>query len=886
MSDLIHYLLYWILRILLSLRYRIQIEGLSKIIKSKQQGILFLPNHPAEIDPPIIMRVLWSDFKPRPLAVEHFYYQKGIRFFMNLVGALPLPTVDVANQWKVRQIEKLKKKVLEKLDEGGNFLIYPSGKLKVTSQDQVGGASFIPELLAKNPEIKIVLIRIRGLWGSMFSRALTGERPDFSKTLWKGFKILLKNGIFFIPRRNVKIDLEFAPEDFPRMGSKMEINNWLENWYNKEGPEPLCFVSHSFWKEKFPQVIVPEEIAPQQEVPISQEMRAQILDHLSKISCMDRKKMDLNFHLSNDLGLDSIDVAQLHVYLEERFDIIDLAPGQLQFVRDVLQAAGGVKKEHEGPIFSQKKSKWPKESFRHDPMIPKGNTLQEVFLKSCDRMGDSIACADALSGALSYKKLKRSVLVLSLKIKEMPGEKIGILLPSSVAAYVTILATLFAGKVPVLLNWTAGFRNLEHAVDICSLKVVLSSYRFLSRLENGDMGRVDDLLLLLEELRRNISFKTKIKGLFLSFLGTKMLLRKLPTQSDPKDAAAIIFTSGSETLPKGVPLSHQNFLSCLRGGKECIDLLPTDILYGVLPPFHSFGLSVTGFFPLLSGLKVYFAPDPTDARAMANDIEFCNITLMCSAPSFLLALLRVATEEQLKSLRLVLTGAEKGPKELFDLFEKMGKTIIEGYGISECSPIVTVTRENEPRKGVGKPIPGVQVRVLDLETQKLCNTGQEGEICIFGLNVFAGYLGEKRDPFIEIDGNRWYRSGDRGYLDKEGNLILTGRLKRFIKIGAEMVSLGGLEEDLIATVNQLGWVPAKSEGPVLAVTAKGPESDKPQIVVFSTFEIDKEVLNRRLKESGQGRLVKIAKVVKMDEIPITGTGKIHYRHLNDLLENS
>ncbi len=835
------------------------------------------------MDPIIMIVLLWRQFKPRPLAIEHFYYQKGLRFFMELVGALPLPTMDVGNQWKVRRVEKLKAMIHDQLLKGENFLIYPSGRLKSTGDERIGGASLIPDLLNLNPDVNVVLVRTTGLWGSTFSRAITGVSPAFGPVLWNGFKTILKNGIFFTPRREIRVEFTFAPPDLPKRGEKMEINRWLENWYNKYGAEPLKFVSFAFWKEEFPTVTAKEMPSMEEEVHVPEEMKKQILAILSKMTRRPPEELRPDHHLSNDLGLDSLDIAQLNVFLEERFDITGLAPGQLQSVHDIFQAAGGVVKETEAPEPHKKKLRWPHEFKRPDPQIPEGDTIPEVFLKSCERMGDSVACADGLSGVLRYKKLKQSALVLSLVIREMPGENIGILLPSSVASYLCILATLLAGKTPVMLNWTAGFKNLEHAADICKLETVLSSFRFLSRLDNGDLGKVDDLLVLMEEVRRNIPLKTKLKGLFLSWRSVKSILKNLPNLPKKDDPAVIIFTSGTETLPKGVPLSHENILSNQRAALPRVNFLPKDSLYGVLPPFHSFGFSVTGTFPLLCGLKVCFAPDPTDSRSMANDIEHWDPTIFCCAPSFIQSLLAVASKEQLASLRMVVTGAEKAPQEMFDVLDSMGKLVIEGYGISECSPIVTVRGEGDEQKGVGKPLSNIELCVINSETDEQISNDQEGEICIHGPNVFNGYLGIDRNPFIELGGKRWYRSGDRGYIDADGTLILTGRLKRFVKIGGEMVSLGGIEEDLRKICYDKGWAPTSTNGPILAVTSMGNESEKPIIVLFSTFDVDREALNKELKNLGHGRIVKIGEVRRCKEIPVGGTGKTQYRALDEMV---
>ena len=874
------YPLYWLIRFLLWLRYQVEVVGLEKVLKSGKKGILFLPNHPALIDPLIVYVHLWDQFKPRPLALEEYYNR--FTWILDLARVVPIPSMDTANKWKGLQIEKAKKKIAKNLEQGDNFLIYPSGRIKTSPEEKIGGASIVHDLLQIRPENEVVLIRTTGLWGSSFSYLPSKSSPKLEAMLWEGAKNLLKNGLFFTPRRKVKMELEFAPADFPRQGDKMQMNKWLENWYNKNGPEKETFVSFLFWKKKFPEIkqeVKKEKLSP---VTTSEEKQKEILSYLAKATGRPESELRPNLHLSNDLGFDSLDVGGLNVFLEERFDVPSISLGQLQTIGDLFAAAEGKKEEVQIPL--EKKSRWPEEEGRPNPEMPDGETIQEVFFASCDRMNGAIACGDRLTGVVSYKKLKLAALVLSLKIREMPGDKIGILLPSSVGAYITILATLLAGKTPVMLNWTTGFRNLEYAVDLCGIKVVLSSYRFLSQADTVDLGeKVDRMLVLLEKLRKSISLPTKLKGLFLSFKPAKALVKKLKIHAKAEDPAVIIFTSGTETLPKGVPLSHRNLLSNQAGALERVNFKPTDVFYSVLPPFHSFGFSVTGILPLLAGIKTCYAPDPTKSRSMAKDIEEWGATIFCCAPSFIKAMVHVSKEGQLKSLRLVVSGAEKAPQDLFDNLQAKGIVPMEGYGISECSPVVTADIEGQPHKGVGKPITGVELCIIDPDTAALLEDGKEGEVCIAGPNVFNGYLGEKKDPFITLKGKRWYRSGDRGRIDPDGTLILTGRLKLFVKIGGEMVSLGGLEEDLLKICIEKGWLKAKPEVQ-LATAVKDREGEKPLIVLFSLVDLNRDELNRALKELGHGSIVKVSEVRKVDAIPVTATGKVQYRSLEDLLK--
>src|ERR1700722_10707521 len=206
------HVIFWLVRLLVALRYRLVVKGMDKLAVHRFErpgGIVFLPNHPAEIDPIILETVLWRRFRPKPLVVEHFYHLKVFRCFMDLVNAMPLPTMDMmANKWRGKRVEKLLNTIVGELKQGKSFLIYPSGRLKHTGMELIGGASFVHNVMQACPEANVVLVRTRGLWGSQFSRALTGASPDFGKVLWECVKILFKNGIFFAPKRDVVVEVE------------------------------------------------------------------------------------------------------------------------------------------------------------------------------------------------------------------------------------------------------------------------------------------------------------------------------------------------------------------------------------------------------------------------------------------------------------------------------------------------------------------------------------------------------------------------------------------------------------------------------------------------------------------------------------------------------
>ncbi len=866
-----------------------KVVGLDTLSLDPGKGTLFLPNHPAQIEPIILELLLYDRYRPRPLVDEYFYYQPAALPLMHLVKALPLASMgETANRWRAMQVEKQFQAIVEGLKRRENFLIYPGGRLKISGWEILGGSSFVYRLMQAMPDCNVVLVRTEGLWGSQFSRALTGKTPHFFAMLWKGAKIVLGNGIFFTPRRQLTITFSSLPADVPKQGTKLEFNRYLEQWYNRypqPGPEPLTLIRTYFWKKKVPTPFVPlpKESKQARKIPIAIEKK--VFEYLAGLS---GKPMSHIFHeqrLSEDLGLDSLDSLQIALFIEEEFS--DAAPvsQMLMTVQDVLEAAMG---DLEQPTSTEEEiAPFKAKGRRTAPHSPLGRTIQESLVRVCKKRWKEIACVDRTSGSLRYRDVLRAVLALKEAIQTLPEEKVGVLLPASTAAYLVIFAILFAKKVPVMLNWTVGVRAIDHAVDLTQLKTVISSSRFLDKLESIHLGKIEGSLLYVEEIKRSLRWKDQVKVLWQSFFSAEKLMKRFQYQAiSPQDIAVILFTSGTETLPKGVPLSHANLLTNQTATLKSVVLKQDEFLFGMLPPFHSFGFSMTGLLPFLAGMKACFSPDPTASHRLAQEIAYWKPTLLAAAPSFIKALFRAAKEGELTSLRYIVSGAERTPQALFEYVKihLPQAELLEGYGITECGPVVTLQRQGAPHIGVGKPVPGVEIRIVDPESGRVVSQGLEGEVCIFGENVFSGYLGNPRDPFLELEGKKWYRSGDRGMLTSEGDLVLTGRLKRFIKIGGEMVSLSGLEEDLVHVAHKLGWVPQTDEGPLLAVSVRERESKKPQIILYATFEVAVSAVNDALQELGYGRLIKVFEVKRIDAIPLTGTGKTHYRLLDELNE--
>ena len=904
MRKIIELFLRGILNFAFWFRYRITVKGMDKLNSktlTKPGGVLFLPNHPAAlVDPSITTLALWSKFPIRPMIVEYMYFTPVIHSVMKFLNALPVPDFETStNSLKRKRNEKVITEVIKGLTTGENYLLYPAGRLKHTEIEDIGGASATQRIIQEAPEANVVLVRIKGLWGSSFSRALTGKVPPLYPTVYKGFIAALKNLLFFTPRRQVIIELEPAPADFPYQANRMELNRWLEKWYNRpdgltkqEGEYPgdsLVLVSYSMWKTELPEIhekAAIKQIEVSELRDISPEIQKKVFSKITELTEINASSLNPDMSLATDLGMDSLDVSELAAFLNDQFDVGTVSVTELTTVGRVLAIASKKIVIEQEPEKEDKTiaAKWKYNGPHSHIQLPPGDTIPEVFLNSCSRMGKSPACADMRSGVVTYDRLKLGVILLAEYIRHLPGKYVGILLPASVGAYMTVLACELAGKIPLMVNWTVGPRHLKAVVELSKVEVVLSSWAFLERLDKVDLNGMDDMLVMLETVRRNFSLKDKLRAYFRSKKSNQQILKIFGVDKLSKDnEAVLLFTSGTESLPKGVPLSHENILSNQRAALEVIEIYTDDCILGMLPPFHSYGFNISGLVGILGGVRIAFSPDPTDGKSLAKAFKTWGVTQVSGAPSFIKGLIKAASPEEISTLRLCATGAEKAPPELFQLMAQIGKEqcIVEGYGVTEGAPVLTANRFGKPRKGVGPPIPGVELCIVHPETHEPLPIGEQGLILARGPNIFAGYINKDvASPFLTVQEKEWYNTGDLGYLDSEHRLTISGRKKRFVKVGGEMVSLLAIENALLEAAPKKGW-PIQHEGPTLAILGMDQSGGKPLIKVIVTFDTTLDEINQTLRESGYSNLVKVSEVIKMDEIPIMGIGKTNYRELEE-----
>jgi acyl-CoA synthetase (AMP-forming)/AMP-acid ligase II len=370
-----------------------------------------------------------------------------------------------------------------------------------------------------------------------------------------------------------------------------------------------------------------------------------------------------------------------------------------------------------------------------------------------------------------------------------------------------------------------------------------------------------------------------LRALLATYLFPGSFLRgvKRPGADEP---AVVLFTSGSESLPKAVPLSHRNLFANVRASLAAIQATCGDRLLGFLPPFHSFGLTGNILAAILGGIRVVHYPDPTNAAGLVQTVARYRATLLVSTPTFLNYMLQLATAEDLGSLRVVVTGAEKCPEATFTRAAQLapGATILEGYGITECSPVVSGNRVGCVKSGtVGQPVDGVEVRVVDPDTRKPLPANTTGMLLVRGTSVFNGYLVyEGPDPFVEVEGKRWYLTGDLVQLDDEGFIHFQGRLKRFLKAAGEMISLPALEEPLERLY------PAADTGPQVAVEGTETPSGR-WITLFTTRPLTLREANAALASAGFRGVMRLDEVVRLEAIPVLGTGKTDYRSLRKMV---
>ncbi|MCZ8523892.1 MULTISPECIES: AMP-binding protein [Paenibacillus] len=504
------------------------------------------------------------------------------------------------------------------------------------------------------------------------------------------------------------------------------------------------------------------------------------------------------------------------------------------------------------------------EQLLHSRLKPEANLFDEV-LEAGRRHGMNTAACEDLSGVLSYRKLLTGAYALSRGLEPLLREErhAAVLLPNASAAVVTLLALFRLQKTPALLNFSAGRQAVLDACETAGVRTVLTSRTFIEKA--GLEAMAADLsararMVYLEDLRASLGAGVKLGALI-------DLLRGRRADRSGERPTVILFTSGSESKPKGVVLSHGNLQANVQQARASIDFTPADAVFNALPLFHSFGLTAGTLLPLLTGMRVYLYPSPLHYKAIPELVYDRNATILFGTSTFLAAYGRTAHPYDFHAVRYVVAGAEKLKDEVRALWtDKFGIRILEGYGATETAPVLSLNTPLHYRKGtVGRLLPGITYKLEEVPGVA------GGNLFVKGPNVMQGYLlhGEGFVPCPE-----WYDCGDVVEIDEDGFVRITGRLKRFAKIGGEMISLNAVEQTAAACFG------SDSVAAVAVPDARKGE----RIVLFHTApEYERSRLSAYVAKEGVTPLLLPERLVPIVSLPLLGSGKTDYASLQRLV---
>lgn len=549
------------------------------------------------------------------------------------------------------------------------------------------------------------------------------------------------------------------------------------------------------------------------------------------------------------------------------------------------------------------------------------NSISEEILKSMLKNKDKIMVSDSTGLELSGKKFLTASFSLSSLIKDflINENNVGVLVPSTSAGAIVNMSLLSLGKTIININYTAQLEAMIIALKDANVNKILASKKFISKIKTRKID-IDFLLkdfdvIYLEDLMPKIN---KIKALFnlclINFLSFDILKLLFLNKINKNQTAFILFSSGSEGVPKGVELTHNNILSNVKQSAVVLDLKNDDIVLSSLPLFHAFGITVTTILPLVEGVHMTAHPDPTDGLGIAKLVFKNKATIMCGTSTFLrlYTINKKINPLMFDSLRIVIAGAEKLNEKVKNDFKiKFNKSILEGYGATETSPITSCNLPNKLTENlelqlgfkegsVGLPLPGTHIIIvdpIDLESYKedqflghpfthgltinKLGVEEEGMVLISGPQVMKGYLNninKTNESIVIIDDIRYYITGDKGKLDKDGFLTIVDRYSRFAKIGGEMISLGALEQKFNETISPLNEY---NHIDFLATVVKDDKKGE-RIIMLITKTQDLTIIKKLINDNFENKLMIPSTYLEVDEIPKLGSGKKDFKGAQNL----
>ncbi len=912
----------FLVRLIHSLRYRVKISWEENLEHS--WPLLILPNHVALVDPRILISFLGKYVSVSPVASEKYYNKPGMRQIMNLVWTVPIWEMSA---WaKKEDVEKVFAQVVKELWNWKNILIYPSGQIYRQWFESIKWKQSVYNITKLMPEnTKVIWIRDRGLWGSMWSMAWDNGKTWFGMLYLKSVWYVLANFIFFVPKREVTLEIEDITaqiQNYKNM-SLNEMNWFLESFYNKQSPhsvspngreveqyvEDINYIPHYFYYNDVKNRVEPEMIdgslaelnatKNHDLSKIDDTIKNEIISKIWEIKEISSKNILEDSNLVIDLFLDSLDLAEIKSFVQANFEWASNPPiGDLKTVWDLIIMAVGQSENVEDMKKCEWKVFWKSEDLR-ETINTEIKTIPQLWKQNFknNKLDDFVW--DNILWLQTKRDFTIKAYFIAGRLKKIEWKYIGIMLPAVWGASLLIMATYLAGKIPVMFNWTLSKDAFNHCVDFSKVNKIISVSSFYNRVKTDFLEEHNSQwkFIFLEDLLKNWKTTEKVAA-FVKSLYMPVGYKYICTL---QDTAVILFTSGSESLPKAVPLTHQNLIENISWAIDIFKIQQDDILLGFLPPFHSFGFTVNTIMPLITWVRVAYTPDPNDAKTIIEVIKNAKITSLTATPTFLKMIMNLANWPDLETLKYSVVWAEKCPQVVFDRFKELCPNwkILEWYWITECSPVVAINPIGWAKPWtVWKIISCLDCKIMKVGGESIrslqeCEVWEQWMIYVKWNSIFKWYLDDKiESPFEDIMGNekvgsaglqtlqsesnQYYKTWDLWFLDSDWFLSITWRLKRFIKIAWEMISLPALEETIARKYNT--WEE-------LEVAIEALEKDgEAKIVLFSIEHIEIEEVNDYMRKNGVPNLVKISEVIKIEEIPVLGTGKTDYKELKKLIE--
>ena len=497
--------------------------------------------------------------------------------------------------------------------------------------------------------------------------------------------------------------------------------------------------------------------------------------------------------------------------------------------------------------------------------------LHHRFIQTAKKFGKKIAVHDIATGKdVPYERMLIISLIFAKKFKKIKSKYVGVMVPTSAGCMLTNIGLLMAGKIPVMINYgTGAIENSIYAQEKCSFETIICSKKLLEKLNIEPI----EGMIFLEDIAATIKLFDKLPALFKSKGSAKSIMKKVH-HGDDDETAVILFTSGSEKEPKAVQLTHKNIGHNVDNLPKIIDLDPGHIFLANLPLFHVFGITANFWLPITLGCNIVAYPNPLDYKIICKLIKQYKVTLMAGTPSFYYGYLKKSSPGDFASMKCAISGADTLTKQIYDGFlEKHNLIINNAYGTTETSPAISINTPTVNRVGsIGKLVPETEVKILHVDTDEELPANQTGKILVKGDLVMKGYLGDLEETSLRIH-KGWYDTGDMGFLDEDGFLWHKGRLKRFVKVGGEMISLVKVEEVL----NK--YLP--DDVICCVVDVPNPTKGADVVAAITTGEVDtKSIIKKMAKDLPAIALPREFHI--LEDIPMMGSGKVNFREVERL----